>query len=130
MVIMGASKFLLPIPKSTGIMSSSQNINVRTVAPTIINPESVLVDSIQRRISKRSNAEAAAEQARIRRRRGPDSCGPPSALRRSVRVEGEAARKAEEVWKVEEEEERSRKRRKTGWPEKRSWRNPGNNNSR
>jgi len=40
----GASKFLLPI-NTPSTMPSSQNIDTRTVTPTVVNPETVPVDS-------------------------------------------------------------------------------------
>jgi len=65
MAIMGSiKKFLLPIPKSlpASLMSTSQNINARTVVPAVVNPESFPVDSDLEVDLKEIQREAVAEQ--------------------------------------------------------------------
>ena len=54
-----------PNSHSASIMTSPQNINTGTVAPIIVNPESILVDSDLEEDLKQIQWEAAAEQRRI-----------------------------------------------------------------
>ena len=85
-------------------MSASQNVNARTVAPTVINPESVPVDSDPEEDLEEIQHEVAAEQAWIE-----------EATRAKIAVAHERIekrcqeRKVEEAWKAEEDEEWKRK---------------------
>ena len=66
MVIVGSIKiFFFQSQISTSTMSTSQNVNARTVVPTVINPEMVPVDSDPEEDLEEIQCEAVAEQARI-----------------------------------------------------------------
>ena len=91
-------------PKYASTMSTSQNINVRTVAPTIVNPELVLVDSNPEEDPEEIQHEAAAKQARIEEvMRAKIAAAHKHIERKGREWKAEEAQKAEEAWKVEED---------------------------
>src|SRR5882724_713275 len=91
-------------------MSSSQKINTRTVAPTVVNPESVLVDSDPEEDLQEKQCEMAAEQAWIEEvTRAKIAMAHEHIEKKHWEHKAEEAQKAEEAWKAEEEEEQKRK---------------------
>src|SRR5882724_9504619 len=107
MVIMGSIKIsFFQSPNYASTMSTSQNINARTVAPTIVNLESVPVDSDLEEDLKEIQCEAAAEQAQIEEvTRAKIAMAHQHNEKKRRECKAEEAQKAEEAWKVEEEEE-------------------------
>ena len=90
-------------------MSTSQNVNARAVVPTVVNLETVPVDSDLEEDLKEIQREAAAEQARIEEAAQARLATAHECIEKKWKVKEEEARKAEEARKVEEEEERKRK---------------------
>ena len=77
-------------------MSSSQKINTRTVAPTVVNPESVLVDSDPEEDLQEKQCEMAAEQAWIKEATKAKIAAAQERIERKRKAKEEEARKAEE----------------------------------
>ena len=90
---MGGVKISSSNPKTTSTMSTSLNINARTVAPTIVNPESVPVDSDLEEDLEEIQRKVVAEQAQIE-----------EATRAMIAVPHERIEKKDWEWKAEEEE--------------------------
>src|SRR5882724_9776926 len=106
LLIVGSVKIPFFQSKHNSIMPSSQNIDARTVTPTVVNPESVLVDSDPEEDLKEIQREAAAEQAWIEEAtRAKLAVAHERIENKGHEWKAEEARKAEEVWKAEEEEE-------------------------
>ena len=90
-------------------MSSSQNINARTVIPAVINPESFPVDSDLEGDLKEIQHEAAAEQKWIEEAAQAKLAAArehieKKRLEQKAREEEERKAKEEEMWMAEEEE--------------------------
>ena len=116
---MGSIKIHLPNPQylQTSFMSSSQNVNMGTVVPAVVNPESVLVDSDPEEDLEEIQREVAAKQVQIKeaaQARLAVACKHIEKKWKAKEEEeqkveearkAEEACKVEEVWKVEEEEE-------------------------
>ena len=79
-------------------MSSSQNINAGTITPTVINPESILVDSDPEEDLEQIQRKVAAEQRCIKEE-----------AQARVAVAHEHNEKKHQEQKAKEEEERKRK---------------------
>jgi len=110
-------------------MSSSQNITLGPSIPAVVNPESIPVDWIRKRIWNRSQQEQWPSQKQIEEAVQANLLWPMSTLKRSGRsgkqgrnrsgrqgggrAEAEEVQKEEEAWKAEVEEERRRKKRRT-----------------
>src|SRR5882724_11387371 len=110
MGIVGSVKIPFFQSKHTSIMPSSQNIDTRTVTPTVINPESVPVDSNLEEDLEEIQHKVVAEQARIEEAtRAKIAAAHKRIEKKCWEQKAEEARKAEEVRKAEEEEERKRK---------------------
>jgi len=105
MVIVGSVKIsFFQSPKYASTMSTSQNINMRTVAPTVINTESVPVDSDLEEDLKEIRRKAAAEQAQIEEAtRAKIAAAHEHIKRKHQEWEAEEAQKAEEVLMAEED---------------------------
>jgi len=110
MVIVGSIKIPFFQSNHTSTMPSSQNIDARTVTPTIVNPESVPVDSDPEEDLEEIQHEVAAEQARIEEAMRAKLAAAHERIEKKHRErKAEEAQKAEEAWKAEEEEEWKRK---------------------
>src|SRR5882724_11088791 len=110
MVIVGSVKIPFFQSKHNSTMPSSQNINGRTVTPTIVNLESVLVDSDPEEDLEEIQHEAAAEQARIEEATRAKLAAAHEHIEKKHREwKAEEAQKAKEVRKAEEEEVWKRK---------------------
>src|SRR5882724_7495997 len=101
MVIVGSIKIPFFQSKHTSIMPSSQNIDARTVTPTVVNLESVLVDSDPEEDLKEIQCEAAAEQTRIE-----------EVTRAKIAAAHECIEKKCQEQKVEEAEKEEERKRK------------------
>src|SRR5882724_8775100 len=109
MVIVWSVKISSSNPNSTSTMSTSQNINARTVAP-VVNPESVPIDSDPEEDLEEIQREAVAEQARIEEATRAKIAAAHERIEKKCREQkAEEAWKAEEARKAEQEEERKRK---------------------
>ena len=107
---MGRVKISFFQSQYTSIMPSSQNIIARTVTPTVVNLESVPVDSDPEEDLEEIQCEAAAEQAQIEEvTRAKIAMAHQHIEKKRRECKAEEAQKAEEAWKVEEEEEWKRK---------------------
>src|SRR5882724_6656822 len=102
MVIVGSVK-ISSNPNSTSTMSTSQNINARTVAP-VVNLELVPVDSDLEEDLKEIQCKAAAKQAWIEEAMKAKIAAAHEHIEKKRRE-----RKVEEARKAEEEEERKQK---------------------
>src|SRR5882724_996327 len=102
MVIVGRIKISSSNLNLTSTMSTSQNINTRTVAP-VVNLESVPVDSDPEEDLEEIQCEAAAEQAQIKEvTRAKIAAAHERIEKKHQERKAEEARKAQEAWKVEE----------------------------
>ena len=91
-------------------MPSSQNIDTRTVTPTVVNPESVPVVSDPEEDLEEIQCEAAAEQAQIEEVMRAKLAVAHERIEKKCRErKAEEAQKAEEARKAEEEEEQKQK---------------------
>src|SRR5882724_2469370 len=110
MVIVGSVKIPFFQSKHNSTMPSSQNIDARTVTPTVVNLESVLVDSDLEEDLEEIQCEVAAKQARIEEAtRAKLAAAHERIEKKCWEWKAEEARKAEEVQKAKEEEERKQK---------------------
>ena len=96
-------------------MPSSQNIDTRTVTPTVVNLKTVPVDSDPEEDLEEIQCEVAAEQAQIEEATRAKLAAAHECIEKKRREwKAEEARKAKEVWKEEEEEEQK-------WKEEEEW---------
>ena len=85
-------------------MSTSQNVNARTIVPTIVNLELVPVDSDLEEDLKEIQCKVAAEQAQIEEAtRAKLAAAHECIEKKRQERKAEEVRKAEEAWKVEED---------------------------
>ena len=103
---MGSGKiFFFPKLPYCFIMSLPHNINPATVAPVIVNPESILVDSDLEEDLEEIQCEVVAEQAQIEEAAQARLAVAHECIEKKWKVKEEEARKVVEAWKAEEEEE-------------------------
>src|SRR5882724_8640274 len=102
-------------------MSTSQNVNARTIVPTVINPETVPVDSDLEEDLKEIQCKVAAKQARIKEAAQARLAVACECIEKKRKAKEEEARKAEEARKVEEEEERKRKEEENQVVREKAW---------